>query len=148
MAAGVADAANYVLRGVLATGTAAGREIGRPAAAKTGTANGGFYAAFAGYTPTMVGDVSVFNPRYPTGIGAMLGCPKSTYRAYPGGYVSCPFQMFGDMAPGSTWEYSFLRAALGRPLDFVYPPLYYQPGSGQAVIGPPKKHGKGGGGHH
>lgn len=146
MSAGVADAANYVLRGVLATGTAAGREIGRPAAAKTGTANGGYYAAFAGYTPTLVGYVSVFNPRYPTGIGAMLGCPQSTYRAYPGGYVTCPFQMFGDMAPGSTWEYSFLRADLGRPLDFVYPPASYGPGTGQSVIGPPKK--KKGGGHH
>src|SRR5262249_16833768 len=125
----------------------AGRDIGRPAAAKTGTANGGYYAAFAGYTPTLVGYVSVFNPRYPTGIGAMLGCPRSTYRAYPGGYVICPFQMFGNMAPGSTWEYSFLRADLGRRLDFVYPQAYYGPGTGQTVVKPPKKK-HGGGGHH
>src|SRR5262249_48852338 len=72
MSKGVADAANYVLRGVLASGTAAGRgsTLGREAAAKTGTANGGFYAAFAGYTPTLVGYVSVFNPLNPTGTGA------------------------------------------------------------------------------
>ena len=63
MTTGVADAANYVLRGVLVSGTAARRNIlGREAAAETGTANGGFYAAFAGYTPTLVGYVSVFNP--------------------------------------------------------------------------------------
>jgi membrane peptidoglycan carboxypeptidase len=42
MRAGVADAANYILRGVLTNpgATAAGSGIGRPAAAKTGTANG------------------------------------------------------------------------------------------------------------
>jgi membrane peptidoglycan carboxypeptidase len=153
LSSGVADAANYVLEGVLTnpSATAYGRGIGRPAAAKTGTANGGYYAAFAGYTPTLVGYVSVFNPQYPTGRYAMLGCPQSTYRAYPGGYVTCPYQMFGDMAPGSTWEYSFLRAALGPPLHFVYPPAFYGPGSGQSVIAPPAKKKKKGGkgpGHH
>src|SRR5262249_28114793 len=71
MSKGVADAANYVLRGVLINGTAGGRNIlGREAAAKTGTANGGYYAAFAGYTPTLVAYVSVFNPLNPTGSGA------------------------------------------------------------------------------
>ncbi len=72
MSKAVADAANYILQGVLVSGTAAGRGIGRPAAAKTGTANGGYYAAFAGYTPTLAGYVSVFNPLNPTTGGAML----------------------------------------------------------------------------
>ncbi len=65
---GVANAANCVLSGVLtnAGATAADRGIGRPAAAKTGTANSGYYAAFAGYTPTLVGYSSVFNPDHPT----------------------------------------------------------------------------------
>ena len=154
---GVANAANYVLSGVLTAegATADGRSIGRPAAAKTGTANSGYYAAFAGYTPTLVGYVSTFNPTDPTTIkydgtpGAMLNCPEATYRAYPGGYVTCPFQMFGDDAPGSTWEYSFLRASLGKPLAFgPVPANYFSEGDGTAPPPPPKKPTKptGGGG--
>src|SRR5258708_17257832 len=83
MSRGVADAANYVLRGVLQSGTAAGRNIlGREAAAKTGTANGGYYAAFARYTPTLVGYVSGFHPPNPTAPGAMLGY-RATFRQFP-----------------------------------------------------------------
>ena len=69
MSKGVADAASYILQNVLVSpGTASNRGLpGRHAAAKTGTANGGFYAAFAGYTPTLAGYVSVFNPTNPTG---------------------------------------------------------------------------------
>jgi membrane peptidoglycan carboxypeptidase len=153
---GVANAANYVLSGVLVSGTAAGRGIGRPAAAKTGTANKGYYAAFAGYTPTLVGYVSVFNPAYPTAVrnpgdptpGAMLGCPQATYRNFPGGLVECPYQMFGDNAPGSTWELSFMQAALGPPKAFgPVPGFYFSLGSGAAPPPPPKKKG-GKGGHH
>ena len=58
----MADAVNYILQGVLTTGTAAtvGGLNGREAAGKTGTSNvaNGFgtpYAAFAGYTPSLVG---------------------------------------------------------------------------------------------
>ena len=146
----VADAANYVLRGVLVNGTAGGRNIlGREAAAKTGTANGGYYAAFAGYTPTLVAYVSVFNPLNPTGAGAMLGY-RSTYREFPGGYPNTPGQMYGDNAPGATWEYSFSHADLGPALTFQQPTGYYFAlGSGSAPIAPPKpkkKPGSGGGG--
>ncbi len=130
--------------------TAAGRGIGRPAAAKTGTANGGYYAAFAGYTPTLVGYVSVFNPLNPTGAGAMIGY-RATYRDYPGGYASNSGQMFGDNAPGATWEYTFLHALLGAPLDFKPPPAYFfSRGTGASPPAPPKpkkKPGGGGGGH-
>jgi membrane peptidoglycan carboxypeptidase len=147
------DAVNFALQGVLTQGTAAGRSIGRPAAAKTGTANGGYYAAFAGYTPTLVGYVSVFNPIDPTGYGAMLGCPQSDFRQYPPyeNFVTCPGQMYGNDAPGATWEYSFLRASLGPSLNFHYPPAKFLPGSGQAPPPPPAKKKKGGppgGGHH
>ncbi|MGI9004839.1 MAG: transglycosylase domain-containing protein [Streptosporangiaceae bacterium] len=151
MKTGVADAANYVLSGVLVNGTAGGRGIGRPAAAKTGTANGGYYAAFAGYTPTLAGYVSVFNPNNPTGYGAMLGY-RSEFRQFPGGYLGGGSQMFGDDAPGATWEYSFLHAYLGKALAFHYPSSYYfQLGGGTAPIAPPKPKkptggGKGGGG--
>jgi membrane peptidoglycan carboxypeptidase len=76
----VADAANYVFQGVLRPpGTGYNRGIGIPAAAKTGTANGGHYAAFAGYTPLLCGYVSVFNPRYPT-IGPCLATGRTTVR--------------------------------------------------------------------
>jgi membrane peptidoglycan carboxypeptidase len=138
LSAGVADAANYVLQGVLGSGgTASNRGIGIPAAVKTGTANGGFYAAFAGYTPRLAGYVSVFNPVSPTGSGAMI-YPRADYREV-NGFLSAPAQMFGDNAPGATWQLTFLRLHL-RAKPFVYPPSYpyfdlpliYKP--------PPKKH--------
>jgi membrane peptidoglycan carboxypeptidase len=136
MPQGVADAANYILQGVLNVpgATAAGRGIpGHQAAAKTGTANNGYYAAFAGYTPTLAGYVSVFNPYNPTGAGAMIGS-NSCYQDLSG--ESCPGQMFGDNAPGATWEYTFLRAALGRDVSFVTPPgSFFSLGNG---LGAPK----------
>src|SRR5260221_3844203 len=136
---GVADAANYVLRGVLVNGTAGGRNIlGREAAAKTGTADRGHYAAFAGYTPTLVAYVSVFNPLNPTGAGAMLGY-RATFRQFPGGYPMSSGQMFGDDAPGATWEYSFSHAELGPPLTFQPPPRdYLALRSRSASIAPPQ----------
>jgi membrane peptidoglycan carboxypeptidase len=137
MAQGVADAANYVLRGVLGPGgTADGREIGIPAAGKTGTANGGHYAAFAGYTPRLAGYVSVFNPVAPTGSGSMI-YPRADYREV-GGSLSAPAQMFGDNAPAATWQLTFLALHL-RPEAFVYPPHspYFKL---PLVYKPPKKH--------
>jgi membrane peptidoglycan carboxypeptidase len=116
----VADAANYVLQGVLGGGgTAFNRGIGIPAAAKTGTANRGYYAAFAGYTPRLAGYVSVFNPFSPTGSGAMI-YPRADYREVDGS-LSAPSQMFGDNAPGATWQLTFMHLRL-RPKQFVYPP--------------------------
>ncbi len=150
LSSAVADAANFILQGVLTTGTAAGRGIGRPAAAKTGTANSGYYAAFAGYTPTLAGYVSVFNPIDPTTGGEMLGYPHACYREVYGG-LSCPGQMFGDNAPGATWELTFMHAALGAPVPFVYPPQFpfFQLGNGFSSPkppAPPKRAGGGGGG--
>jgi membrane peptidoglycan carboxypeptidase len=153
MSQAVADAANYILQGVLETGTAAGRGIGRPAAAKTGTANGGYYAAFAGYTPSLVGYVSVFNPIDPTSpAGAML-YPNACFRDVGEDVPSCPGQMYGDNAPGATWEETFLHAQLGPPVPFVGVPIdspFFLRGGGDVakpVSTPkPKKHGGGPGG--
>ncbi len=117
MPAAVADAANYILQGVLQTGTAGNRGISRPAAAKTGTGNNGDFAAFAGYTPTLAAYVSVFNPLNQFGSGAMLGS-NSDYREVDGS-LSEPGQMFGDNAPGATWQLTFLHADLGRAVPFV-----------------------------
>ncbi len=157
LAAAVADAANHILQGVLVSpGTAAGRGVGVPAAAKTGTANSGYYAAFAGYTPHLVGYVSVFNPIDPTQPrGEMIG-NNACYREDPafGGGLECPDQMFGDDAPGATWQLSFTHANLGNPIPFVDVPAdspFFSMGSGVNSPKPPKppkkpKPGGGGGG--
>ena len=147
----VADAATYILQGVLTSGTAVGRGIGVPAAGKTGTANGGFYAAFAGYTPRLAGYVSVFNPNNPTTSGAMLGS-NACYRENPatGGGLDCPGQMFGDNAPAATWQMTFMNAALGQPpAQFVSVPQdspFFSLGSGVNSPKPPKPPKRGGGG--
>ncbi len=125
MSKGVADAANYILQGTLTQSgaTAANRSIPgySHVAAKTGTANGGYYAAFAGYTPKLVSYTSVFNPVSPHKY-AMVGPDGACYRDVPqlGGF-QCPGQMFGDNAPGATWEETFMHAALGPDVPFVYP---------------------------
>jgi membrane peptidoglycan carboxypeptidase len=151
MSKGVADAANYLLQGVLDQpgGTASNRNIpGRHVAGKTGTANGGTYAAFAGYTPTLAAYVSVFNPLSPQN-HPMLG-QDACYRDPQTG-LTCPQQMYGDNAPAATWLYTFLRVNLGPDVPFVNPPqLYFSQGTGLGaprIIGPkkpPKGPGKGG----
>ena len=152
LSSSVAEAATHILEGVLTSGTAASpynRGIGRPAAAKTGTGNHGDYAAFAGYTPRLAGYVSVFNPTNPLTSGAMVGL-DSTYREVSGGLTD-PGQMFGDYAPGATWQLTFLHAALGPIDDFVPLPAdspFYSEGTGVNSPKPPKQpgHGHGGGG--
>jgi membrane peptidoglycan carboxypeptidase len=151
----VADAVNYILQGVLTSGTAGnlGGLVGREAAAKTGTSNvegggGTPYAAFAGYTPNLVGYVSVFNPISPT--GDTMGGQNSCYRLESGG-LSCPGEMFGADAPGSTWHMSFDQADLGPVTYFVPVPAdspFLSKGDGTVVIQPkkPKKGNNGGNG--
>jgi membrane peptidoglycan carboxypeptidase len=140
--AGVADAASYVLQSVLTVGTAAGLGIGRPAAGKTGTSDNFDFAAFGGYTPTLAGYVSTFNPVDPvshpmSGIG-------SCYRE------GCPGEMFGADAPAHTWQMTFLHANLGAPAGFVMsdiPGELWSMGTGVNNPAPPKKPGKGGNGN-
>ena len=148
MSKAVADAANYILKGVINSGlgTANTHSIGRPngTAGKTGTGNSGYYAAFAGYTPDLAAYVSVFNPAGPTSPeGQMLGI-GSCYRVVPGGVLSCPGQEFGTDAPGSTWEETFLHAQIGPPsLVFINPPPsspFFREGAGDTpILTPPKK---------
>jgi membrane peptidoglycan carboxypeptidase len=133
----IADAANYILQGDLTYpgATAAGLGINRPAASKTGTADSYMSAFFVGYTPTLLGTVWVGNPISPE-THPMLGYPGSCYR------LGCPGQMYGADAPGHTWQYSFLRAALGPPLGFVAVPPFSQLfslGNGQNVAQNPPK---------
>ena len=148
----VADAVNYILQGVLTTGTAAtvGGLNGREAAGKTGTSNvaNGFgtpYAAFAGYTPSLVGYVSVFNPISPT-VHDTMGGSASCYRLEFGG-LDCPGEMFGTNAPASTWHMTFDHANLGSVTYFVPVPFdspFNSLGNGQ-VVKQPKTGGNGNG---
>jgi membrane peptidoglycan carboxypeptidase len=135
--AGVADAASYILQGVLTSGTAVGDGIGRPAAGKTGTSDNFDFAAFGGYTPDLAGYVSVFNPNDPVKF-PMEGVPGSCYR------LGCPGQMFGADAPAHTWQMTFEHAALAvPPLNFVQadiPGELWSMGTGQTNPAQ-KKHG-------
>jgi hypothetical protein len=97
----------------------------------------------------------VFNPVNPTTTGAMINGPGACYRESPadGGGLACPAQMFGDNAPGATWQMTFDHAALGPPVAFVPVPggsIYFSMGTGVNSPKPPKKpkpgHGGGGGG--
>jgi membrane peptidoglycan carboxypeptidase len=148
----VAAAADYILQGVLVSpGTAADRGINVPAAGKTGTANGGFYAAFGGYTPHLAGYVSVFNPTNPMTTGAMVNA-NACYREDPahGGGQDCPGQMFGDNAPAATWQMTFSSANVGPGTAFPQVPgdsPFFSMGNGINSPKPPKKPkpGRGGG---
>jgi membrane peptidoglycan carboxypeptidase len=63
----VADTVSAVLQGVINHGTARGNgQIDRPAAAKTGTAEGFSTASFAGYIPQLATAVTLADPRGPT----------------------------------------------------------------------------------
>ena len=151
----VANAVNYILQGVLTSGTAAGIGgiSGYQTAGKTGTSNvtSGFgtpFAAFAGYTTNLVGYVSVFNPVSPTRY-TMTGY-SACYQLEYGG-LNCPGEMFGANAPASTWHMTFDHANLSGSHDFALPSPYselWSQGNGQVVKQPPKpKKGGGGGGH-
>ena len=87
------------------------------------------YAAFAGYTPNLVGYVSVFNPISPTG-DTMTGL-SACYRLESGSQ-ECPAEMFGANAPGSTWHMTFDHADLG-PVTYFVPVPADSPNSNPAA---------------
>jgi membrane peptidoglycan carboxypeptidase len=147
----VANGVNYILQGVLTSGTAAqiGGISGYQTAGKTGTSNvangnGTPFAAFAGYSSNLVGYVSVFNPVSPTQY-TMTGT-SACYRLEFGG-LDCPGEMFGANAPGSTWHMTFDHANLSGSHDFAQvsgSSELWSMGNGQNVV-QPKKGGKGNG---
>jgi len=134
--AAVAAAATYILSGVLTTGTAKGDGVTRngvylPQAGKTGTANSFDFAAFGGYTPTLTGYVSMFNPTGPV-THPMVGF-ASCYRAGGGG-EDCPGSVFGANA-GQIWQRTFESADLGANVG-AFPSVpasssYFRAGTGQ-----------------
>jgi len=116
-----AEAATYILRGVLTSGTAKGDGVTRdgayiPQAGKTGTANSFDFAAFGGYTPLLAGYVSMFNPTDPVA-NPMTGS-SSCYRS-SGGAMDCPGSVYGANA-GQIWQMTFEHANLGSGIaDFT-----------------------------
>jgi hypothetical protein len=87
----------------------------------------------------------------------MLGSPHACYREVDGS-LECPGQMFGDNAPGATWQETFLHLDLGHPAPsfVVVPPTspFFLLGTGINSPKPPKPPkqpgpgpGGGGGGH-
>ncbi|MGI5204167.1 penicillin-binding protein [Spirillospora sp. CA-108201] len=120
---GVADAVNYVLRGVLTKGTARGMGLGRDAAGKTGTVDGFSAAWFAGYTPDLAAAVWVGDPRggykHPMENLCMDG--------------RCYGSVFGATIPAPIWRQSMLGALSHTdPGSFHRPPSrYFSRGSGE-----------------
>ena len=107
MSQAVADAANYILQGDLTGGTATADAIGRPAASKTGTADQYVSAFFVGYTPQLLGAAWVGNPQGPDPHGRVsLGLLAVA------GSIDCG-AMYGSMAPGHTWQMTFMQGTAG-----------------------------------
>jgi membrane peptidoglycan carboxypeptidase len=150
----VAAAVNYILQGVFtwngATGAGLGPVRGYQTAGKTGTSNvannnGTPYAAFAGYTTNLVSYTSVFNPNDPTTSDTMAN-QSACYRSWTGG-LSCPSEMFGANAPGSTFRATFDAANLGPWKAFGTVPhssQLWSKGNGQIGNAPAKQNGKNG----
>jgi penicillin-binding protein 1A len=92
----VADNVTDVLRGVLTSGTARGKEIGRPAAGKTGTTDNNTNAWFVGYTPTLATAV-------------WMGYADSAQR--PLYDIKGVARVYGGTIPAQTWH-DFMTAAL------------------------------------
>ena len=144
----VADAANYILQGDLnGRGTATADAIPRPAAAKTGTADQYRSAFFVGYTPDLLATVWAGNPTNPVNF-PMSGYPGSCWLG------GCSGFMYGSMAPGQTWQVSFLHASLNPSAPSFVPvdpaSSLWSLGDGLVAPKPPKPtesptHGNGNG---
>ena len=106
---GLANTVTQILHGVLTQrgATAAGvGEPGRPAAAKTGTAENYSASDFAGYVPQMAAAVWVGNPHR----------PNDTLDRVPiGGHVYSP--VFGATIGGPIWRDTFTAALKGVPVE-------------------------------
>ena len=107
----VADNVTDVLRGVLLSGTAKGKDLGaQPAAGKTGTAEDAANAWFVGYTPTL--STAVWMGHMHCGAGPQCGMH----------YVNGVREVTGGTIPASTWQRYMKRALYGVPVtDFNQP---------------------------
>jgi penicillin-binding protein 1A len=107
----IADNVTDVLRGVLTSGTAAGKGLGdRPAAGKTGTSEDAANAWFVGYTPTL--STAVWMGHLDCGAGPQCGMHN----------INGVREVFGGTIPASTWQRFMKRALDGVPItEFAQP---------------------------
>lgn len=106
----VADNVTDLLRGVIASGTGKGADIGRPAAGKTGSSQFNANAWFVGYTPTL--STAVWMGKA-DGQG-----PKNALRGIRG----LPRIVYGGTVPAATWKAYMSEALKGVPVtDFNEP---------------------------
>ena len=107
----VADNVTDILRGVLESGTAAGKGLGdRPAAGKTGTAEDAANAWFVGYTPTL--STAVWMGHLDCGAGPQCGMHN----------INGVREVVGGTIPASTWQHFMKRALDGVPVtEFADP---------------------------
>ena len=98
----IADNITDILRGVLVSGTAAGKGLGdRPSAGKTGTAEDNANAWFVGYTPTLSTAVWMGH----------LDCGASSPGHNCGLHnINGVRDVFGGTIPASTWQHFMKRA--------------------------------------
>ncbi|GAA2013425.1 transglycosylase domain-containing protein [Nocardiopsis rhodophaea] len=114
----VANGVSYLLQQTFKGGTTTGLEIGRPAAAKTGTTDGSAAAWFAGYTPNLAGSVFVGDPRGPQNYplrNVTLG--DRTYGV-----------VYGATIPGPIWQETMRGATEDLPKE-KFPPAPKKYGS-------------------
>ncbi|WP_051105823.1 penicillin-binding protein [Parafrankia discariae] len=106
LAPGIADTVTSVLEGVINHGTASGNgQIGRPAAGKTGTAEGFSTASFAGFIPQLATAVTLADPRGPT-----------THQLRN---VLTSRQVFGGGFPAQVWARTMTRTIDGLALPVM-----------------------------
>jgi membrane peptidoglycan carboxypeptidase len=107
---GLADTVTAILHGVLTQhgATAAGvGEPGRPAAAKTGTAENYSASDFAGYVPQMAAAVWVGNPHHPNSPLSFLTIGGRHYG----------LNVFGATIGGPIWHDTLKAALVGVPVE-------------------------------
>lgn len=108
----IADQVTSILQGVLTMrgATAAGLEIGRPAAGKTGTVDLGHQAWFVGYVPQFVTAVGVFDPLKPAE-------PATPITDLASGTTYSDQDFYGATIPGHTWQSIMTQAVQDRPVQ-------------------------------
>jgi membrane peptidoglycan carboxypeptidase len=102
----IAEGVTTLLQGVLKPGgTGAGLDIGRPAAAKTGTDDAFKNAWFSGYTPNLAASVWVGNPDSTVPMRAITVNNKK----YP--------EVFGATLSGPIWQQAMKGALASQPIQ-------------------------------
>ena len=103
---GIANGVTSLLQHVLLPGgTGAGLDIGRPAAAKTGTDDNYKNAWFSGYTPNLAASVWVGNPDSTTPMRGITVNGKVIPR------------VFGATLPGPIWQLAMKAALANLPIE-------------------------------